>query len=690
MTCNCGSFFCCIFGNNLFVLFVLCVLLLILIGSGWWWTHRNRYWLVETKNTGTVKPRIVQLPLKHIEHAKLRHEIKIFNRLYLVLPTVYGVALAYREQMRALLRNPQHRPGTDPYERLFYGYACEVLRQKIPDEVVQRQLRRNLIFLLAPKRKIVKKRSVVWSRQKYQLHAMPVYKIFQDSYLDPLQPAITAATPWQIVVHGSYIKYYNQDIVVKRYAHAYTLDARNLQTVTLQIAPDKSDFDCQINRGVVTCRHLPSGESHTYTVRGEQVRLATSLCGKTDALEIYLTWQGQAKIYLDGGQPQSLTSAEINTNQRLEQIVTAAYQAKFITGERLRARYLAATKLVPSLESLTRVIAVQGVDDFLQAWAMLDDYRQIARIFQGFNLVFLYSSATPQIADTITATITAECVTACHQDQLWLYFIDRTVTEPDALYFLTKLSRPNHYVPPAPTPPGLTMTRNWPYVKTLTVTNTLPQKMTRDLVVPLRFNHISVVSANGSILTVTELQSGRTSTYVLPTPLHLSGEWLTTHVNVSLHVKLAGYETRQFNITRREKQNQVRLTKKDLATAISEIQIHTDDKKLDAVFTKNVVDGEDLALLSAVKAAFQNQNRKLLFTAMGDRYQITADVWQYLLTQIVGLRVRGGKIYLTPCMNLMGEFTLSFLCAGRQYAFNTKKNLSKSPNFAIIKYGNSK
>ncbi len=671
------------------MLFVFCVTALLFISVTWWWTHRNRYWLVETSITGTVKSRIVQLPLQHIKHVKLRHEIKIFNRLCLVSPTADGVAVAYREQMKALLRDPRYKPSTDPYERLLYGYACYVLMQKIYDEVIQRQLRRNLLFLLAPARKIVRKRHVVWSRRQYQFSYMPIYKIFQDCYFDPMQPGIVAAVPWKIMVQGSYVKYYTEQIIVKRYAHAYTLKTTSTQTVTLKVAPDKSDFDCQINRGVVTCKNLLTGESHTYAVKGEQVRLSTSMCGKTDALEIYISWTGTAKISLDGGQPLGLTQNEINTNRRLEKIVTAAYQAKFITGERLRPRYLAALKLVPSLQGLTQVITVRNIEDFLQLWSIINEYRKVARLFHGFSLVFLYSSAMSNVADAMMTTMTPEQIAACHEDQLWLYLIDRTVTEPDALYCFNRMAQAGHYVAPAPTPTGLEITKNWPYAKTLTVTNTLPQKMTRDLVIPLHFNHLSVVSAHGCILTAVGLSSGRTSTYVLPAPISINGEWITTHVNLPLKVKLAGYETRQFTITRRESQTKKHLTKKDLATAISEIQIHTDDKKFDALFNKSVIEGEELGVLAAVKAAYQNQDRKLLLTALGDRHQITIDVWQYLLTQIVGLRVRSGKIYLTPCVNIMGEFTIAFVCAGQKYAFNTKKKLSNSAYFATINYGNS-
>ncbi len=671
------------------MLLVFCVASLIVISEIWWWTHRNRYWLVESKTEGTIKPRIVQLPLRHINDKKLRREIKIFNRLCLVMPTVQGVAVCYREQMRKLLRNPRCRVGTNPYERLLYGYACYVLMQRLNDEVIKRQLHRNLLFLLAPKHKLVKRRSVVWSQRKYQLSTMPIYKIFADCYLDPWQTGIVASTPWQINLQGSYIKYTNSDITMKRYAHAYTLEAKTVQTVTLKVATDKTDFDCQVNRGVVTCKHLPSGEIHTYTIRGEQVRLATSLCGKSDALEIYITWQGEMKIGLDGGQPLGLRQAEIENNQRLEKLVTTAYQSKFITGERLRTRYLMTSKLVPTLDGLTQVVAIRSMEEFSTAWSKLDDYRQIARLFHGFSLVFLYSGATPQLADTILSTLTKTVIADCHRDQLWLYLLDRTVIDADVLYCLNKMAQGGHYVAPAPTLPGLIVTRNWPYVKTLTVTNTTAQKMTRDLVLPLPFNQFSVVSANGTVLTVVGLISGRVSTYVLPTPIHLTGEWLTTHINLPLKIKLAGYETRQFQITRRESSHKLRLTKKDLAAAVSEINIHTDDKKLDALFDKTVVDGENDAVLSAVKAAYQNQDRNLLLVALANRNQITADVWQFILTEIVGLRVRAGKIYLVPCVNLMGEFTISLQFNDQKYQFNTRKNLSKTTDFVTMDYGNS-
>lgn len=671
--------------------FIACIIAWVIIVFSWWWYHRNRYWLVETKTTGTIKTRIIRLPLKHIKHRQLRREIKIFNRLNLVLPTVGGVAIVYREQMKALLRNPQQRVSGDPYLRLFYVYASYVLAQKIDNEVTRRQLLRNITFLLAPRRKIVQRIKPIWSRQNYQLYPTPIFKVFGDCYHDPLEPAFQTAKTWQVVVHGSYIKYYNEDLVIKRYARAYTLSAQRTQTITLKVALDKADFDCVVSRGTVTCKHLLTGEIHTYAVRGDNVRLATSICAKVDALEIYITWQGEARVSLDGGEAEWLPSIQVAANRRLERILNSAYQSKFIQGERLRARYLAAQKIIPSLDGFTEVVAVHSLEDFWKVWNQLSDYRYLARLVQGFSLVFLYSSALPKLEDVILSTAQAEQIAACHSDYLWIYFVDRTVTEPDALYCLTKFTQATHFVPIQPTPAGLEMSKAWPYVKTLTVTNTLPQKMTRNLVVPLVFHRPVVVSANGTVLTVVGLISGHVSNYVLPVPMHITGEYLTTHLNIPLKVKLAGYETRQFTITRRESSLQKRLTKKELALALREIQVCTDDKKLNELFKKTVVGDEDAGVLAAVKVAYQNQDRKLLLAALGERHQITADVWQYLLTQFVGIRVRADKIYLSPCVNVMGEFTVSFECKGKKYAFNTKKNLSRGVKFANISYyGNSK
>lgn len=651
--------------------------------------HRNRYWLIDIKQTGVIKSRMIRLPLKHIHYQQLRREIKIFNRMCLVLPTVNHVAVIYREQMRALLKDPQCRPSHDPYEKLFFCYACEVLSAKISDEVIRRQLRRNLVFSLAPKQKIVCRRHVVWSKRQYKLLTTPIYKIFNDTFCNPNQPAISMETPWQIAVHGSYIKYYNQLAVVKRYAHAYTLQSSDTQTVTLKVATDKNDFDCSVSRGVITCKNLNTGESHTYAVRGDKVRLATSVCAKTDVLEIYITWQGKAKISLDGGLAQWLPVNDVLANQRLEYLVSTAYQSKFVTGERLRTRYFAAEKIVPSLNKLTLVIMVHQVEDFLSVWRSIDDYRRLARLFQGFNLVFLYSSTSSKLDDIVQVTISQPELTACQNDLLWLYFVDSTTTEPDALYFFTKMTRQSQYVPPASIPVGLKIDKTWPYVKTLTVTNTLSCTMTNNLVIPINFQQPTIVSAKGSVLTAVNLATGHTKTYVLPAVVHIAGEWLTTHVNVPLKVKLAGFETRQFSIIRQDSQSHGRLTKRELATALSEIQIHTDDKKLDTIFTKEVIDGEDTRLLSAVKIAYQNQDRKLLLAVLSERHKITVDVWQYLLTQLIGLRIRAGQIYLAPCVNIMGEFRIAFTCHNQKYNFQIQKKLPTSGKLITIEHGHS-
>lgn len=667
--------------------FTLCALGFIsgVVWLGWW--YRNRYQSLRYNPHAPVKEQIVQLPLRGLTHQRLRHEVKIFNKMCLVLPTRQGVAVAYQEQLTALLREPTHQPGTDPYEKLFYGYACAVLLQKKPPVVVTRQLQKNLLFVFAPKRKIVQRRRVTLATTFDPWCLVPTYKIFDHEYLDPRQPDFRTEVPLSLSVNDSYLKYYHHDLVIRRYENFYELTAVGTQKITLVVAADKSDYTCQINRGTITCKNLTTGAVKTYTVRGEQVRLGTSLCAATDALEIYLTWQGQATVSVNHGTKQLLSPETVAWHRQAERIVTAAYHAKYIHGQKLRLRYQAAEKYVPSLRLLTRVVLVNEPDDFLHVWQDLTIYQRVATLFGGFNLVFVYPGVAPLVADLVAEMVTPEQRQACQQAQLLLYFVDRTVTDPDALYFLTRMAGDNFYAPPAMTTTTATLPKTFPYVKSLTVANPAPHPVTKQLIYPLVFTTPMIVTVDGSVLQAVGLYTGRISTYHLPTVYHQRDEFLTTHLNLPIKIKLQGFEQKQLTVTRMETTTRRRLRAKDLVAALSEIVVTTMDKNLNTIFVKPVNDGEDAATLHLVKLADKNVDRKILVAALGDKHALTADVWQYLLTKIIGVRLAGGKIYLAPNVNLLGEFTLSGVCHGEKFIFNTRKYLPNNQSHATIPYG---
>lgn len=648
---------------------------------------RNPYFILRTTITGDSKERIVRLPLTGITYPPLRHEIKIFNRLCLVMPSAHGVAVAYTEHLAGLLANPHYRPTADPYDRLLYAYACAVLFGKTTDERQQRQLRKHLWFAFAPTRKIVKRLNPVWSRQKYVLYPVPLYKIFPHGFCDPQICPLQTAQPLMMTVYPSYLKYHNDDLTVRYFGDYYELDARSEQQITIPVAKDKMDYDCTINRGVVTIKHLITGVTHTYTIRGDQVRLGSSLAAATDQLVIYLTGQGRFTISYDHGQRHLCTTAELTANQQVEKIVTAAHQSHYLHGEKLLSRYRAARQCVPSLSLLTRVVTVREPTDFFMVWDELPAYRRAAKLFGGFNLVFLYAGSNRLVADLVTSFVSETHVQECQAEHLLLFFVDRTTIDPDALYVLTKMTKPSTYVPPAPALPTVRVTKTYPYTARLTVRNTTGTAVTQTVNWPLTFRGLAVVSGQGSILQVTAIDSGRRTTYHLPTTLHLTGEYLTDHWTVPIKVKLAGYEQRQLTITRHDAVMPSRPRVKDLVAALEDIQINSPNPAWQALFSKPIAAEENAALLTLVKAAVKNVDQQLLIAVLGDKHVLPADVWQYLLTKVVGIRFAGGKIHLTPCVNLIGDFTLSLTCRGEKYTFNTKKSLPSSTKIATIAYG---
>ena len=648
---------------------------------------RNHYLMIaNSTRIRTAKSRLVRLPLRGIHHPQLRHEIKIFNRLNLVMPVCGGVAVLYRQQINALLKNPRLRPTADPYERLFYGYACYVLATKITSEPVRRQLQRNLLFLFAPRVKIVKPMKAVWVNQKFDISPVPVYKIFNHGYCDPAQPEFKVAVPLSLFVRGSYLKYTHPNLTIKQFANFYELTANHEQTITFVVAKDKNTCDCRVSCGVVTCKDLISGATRTYTIRGDKVRLATSVCAKTDALEIYLVWSGVATVSINHGTRELLTAAEIAHNRNVENIVERAYRSKFVSGVKLRQRYLAAEKCVPSLRLLTQVINLVEPADFTQVWNNLADYRRVAQLFGGFNLVFIYAGTNQAVADLVTNQIDATQVQACAQDKLLLFFIDRSTTDPDAVYFLVKMTKPNVYQPLAAPLPNEQVKKTYPVVKTLTVLN--PQTRPRTWVGwwGLKFPGPAVVTVCGQVLTAVGLWTGRTTIYQLPVTLHFPDEQLLTHINLPIKVRLQGFETRQFQLTRQDAAKP-RLRKKDLVAALTDIDLQTADPRLDALFRKPVDAEDDPALLNLVKSAERQLDRKLLLTVLEDKHRLPSDVWQFMLTKLVGIRVTKGQIHLAPCINLLGDFSLSLMCQGKKYTFNTRKNLPGKQKDVTITHG---
>jgi hypothetical protein len=666
-------------------------------------SSRNKYYRINFKAFGKVTKRIVKVPTRGITHTKLLNEVKCFNSLCLVAEVQNGVTAEYIKQMRALLKDINYRPRGDAYTKMFYAYACFVLSQKVDDFFIGRQLHNNLRWVFAPQAKIV--RAIAdpkISRGRFTAHPPVRYKVFADSFADMSNPGFKTASPVTEIICDSFIMYRNDDIQIKRYDGFYDISARTEQTVTFALAADKTDWDCSVARGVITVRNMTNGETKKYKVTGEHIRLGSSVAAKTDALEIYVTVSGRAGVSVDGKKARLFTPDEIHFNKKVEQIAAAADNAKFVSGENLRSRYLAAIKEIPSLRLLTAVYEIADAENLLSVLDNLECYTKAAEIFGGFNIVFLYSGGNDFAAKLVTGFISREDISGMYAKRVFMYFIDRTAASVDTIYYLSRMASAgkravikndiwcgNDRV-------GINELhgRTYPYTKTVVLQNTDKSAQTVTAAVPITFPNMSVVSAAGKTVTVVGLHSGRCDVYRLPVDasVPVKNEVVTDKMTVFIKTKLAGYEQRKFQIIKNENILSPKERKTQFVRSIENIHIESADVRFNKIFTLPVCGDENPSVLSAVKGAVRNADRALLLSVLSVRHELSGDVWVYLLNKIIGVRLTRNRvgvgqakntIQLVPNITLTGNFSLSFDYNGVKYEFD----IMQSGGGCSINYG---
>ncbi len=648
---------------------------------------QNKYFLIKQERNGKQKDKIIKLGTGGITNNKLVHEIKIFNSLFLVMPCVGGVACLYSKLLCCLIKNPKHKPENNAYEKLLYGYACYVLLTKTNDEIVSRQLRKNLLFLFAPKLAIKKNMKISWCSEKYNLHPKPIYKIFNNSFLDLSVTEFITESPTRSLVLDSYIKYENKDITIRRFDDFFEMRSKVPQKVIFVVAEDKASFDCSISRGVVTCTNIDSGWVKTYTVRGNDIRISNSMCEKTDKLEIYIYFSGLVTVSINNAVRKLLYSNEIQFNKNVERIVEDAYKCKFISGEKLRQRYKKAEACVPSLRLLTKVVEIKDAQSFLDVLDELEYYKKIASLFSGFNIVFLYSSGSKFVADLVGGFISKSEVNSLTKANVFLFFIDRAVTDPDAIYFLARMMRGNKYTELAPNSEKQTVSKSYPYKKVILLSNKTAAPTIVTEVVPLKFTSPSVVTVSGLTLTAVGLYTGKVSVYKLPCNVNIDKELLTMGINICIKTKLMGFEQKRFYIQKQDTVLQSKEKKKNFLMSLEKVIVKTNNKDLSKIFSLPVIDENNTGLLEMVKTAYRNIDKQSLISLLVDRNALPISVWEYLMSKIIGIRFSGGKVHLVPCINIVGDFILTFEFEGKPYAFNAKKQLEKTTDLDTILHG---
>jgi hypothetical protein len=476
----------------------------------------------------------------------------------------------------------------------------------------------------------------------------------------------------------------------------------SLASCSFTVADDKCDWDCGISRGVVCCRNLIDGRTKKYKITGENVHIASSLLEKTDKLEIYVTAVGFVGVSVDGAKRRLLSPGEIDFNKRVEEIVKAAHNSQFVVGENLRQRYLTTEKQIPSLRLLTVVNEICDAETILNALDNLEYYKKAAKLFNGLNIVFLYSGGNDFVAKLVSGFIAREDITDLYKNRVFMYFIDRIVVPVDVVYYLTRMIRAGGVgvggavrtdntrlqrggnaekqttggavgvrenmgsggmgATGKNTGSGNTVRavvcdkividnervgvhevkgKSYPYSKTVVLQNGNPKPQNVTVAVPIIFGGLSVVSVTGKTVTVVGLNSGRTNIYKLPKEaiVNVRDEMITDSMEILYKTKLAGYEERRFQIIKNEGVLSPKERKNRFLKSLADICVRSADPKFDKIFSLPVTEKETPQILSAVKATVKNVDRALFISILSARNELGSDLWAWLLNKIIGVRL---------------------------------------------------
>jgi hypothetical protein len=449
---------------------------------------------------------------------------------------------------------------------------------------------------------------------------------------------------------------------------------------------------------LVKCINLINGEVKKYKITGDKIRLATSVAEKTDALEIYVTCVGKAVISVDGAKERLLSFTEIEYNKRAEQIISAAYNSKFVAGQNLLQRYNSVEKEIPSMRLLSVVYEITDADVFITVIEEVELYKKIAKLFGGFNIIFLYSGGNDFAAKLVSGFIGRDDIGELYKSNCFMYFIDRVTTSVDTIYFLSRMKIASEQKRAVQNgeimadSPHIAVNeingKTYPYTKTVVLQNADKKQQIVTAAVSVILGGMSVVSCDGKVVTVVGLYSHRTDIYKLPqdAKVCIKNEIITDRIEVIIKTRLSGYEQKKFPIIKNEGVLSPKERKSQFLKSIENICVVSTDAEFSGIFAKNVTEKETPQVLFAVKSAVRNADRKLFISVLSGRNEIGADTWAYLLNKIIGIRNIKNSVQIVPDISITGDFSLSFDYNGQTHNFSIVKN----GGGCAINYGSEK
>jgi|GEM_PF-2136657 len=418
---------------------------------------------------------------------KLNAEIKLFNKLKVVMPCRRGVAVLYSKFLSGLAADSRFLPGTsDGTFKLIYLYAAVNMSAKTGEELVRKQLLKNCIWIFGQKNMIKpcghemsfvdnpdelvyarsKQRALfrVKTAQFFLMPQMPKHKLLGRGFVSDTSFEI-AGCELKRRDSVSYVTYSGDSVHIKHYADknfnikCYEINASSTVKFALWVGADKMKYT--LSHTLDTFFAVSGGRNANDGAVGVYVdtkaELGSSICEKTDELRIYISLTGRGNIYVASGANKSEAAefiAKVKRRGRLdylcntvdaknvhqvEQVAEAAWKSKFVAGNGLREKYLATGKYVPTVFLPMLVYEVAAPSDFFDAVDLFPFFR---RIGCGGNLsvVFLYSSQNEEVTAVINAFVNKSDARELIAAGVFLFFIDKVVADARAVNYLSLMA----------------------------------------------------------------------------------------------------------------------------------------------------------------------------------------------------------------------------------------------------------
>jgi len=415
---------------------------------------------------------------------KLNREVRIFNKLKMIMPARRGIPTLYTDWLAKLHLDPRRLTKTaDGIEKLMYICAAATLYANSRNEFVRRQLYKNILYVFGTSKKIARSHNF-WTiplsmkgvalakRVTGYVIKQPIFKFLPGDKTSKFIPRESS-----LRFSDSYVIKNENETIIKHYTDktipAECHDIRGPYRFTHNFAVDK--MKCTISHTADTFFCTCAGRTTAILVMVQgstrHVNFETSIAEKTPDMNVYINLKTGGKVFTihtdsksaasaiiaqikarRGNLDYLLTSEETDRTREIEDLYARAYLARFVHGENLRVRYTHARRHVPTLHLPTLVYDIADPCEMFDILDRFDRYRAIARACQSLNVVVLYSSQNDLVREYIAAFTNRHDARTLVQSGVFLFFIDKIKASNEVVYYFSKMAEVQTTPPSASAP----------------------------------------------------------------------------------------------------------------------------------------------------------------------------------------------------------------------------------------------